>query len=256
MDKVLIVTGGSQGIGAATCRLAARRGWAVCFSYSQDVEAADRVAAEITAAGGRALPQHADASDEAAVIALFDAAAELGPVTALVNNAGITGPVSDIVDLEAAALDRVLAVNVRGAYLAVREAARRMEAGGAIVNVSSRASQLGGPGEWVHYATSKGAVDTLTVGAARELAPRGIRVNAVLPGLMDTPMARISATRNHGARPEDMDEVWKQRAARIPMGWMGDAFDVARAVSFLASDEARFITGQTLVVDGGMTLGC
>ena len=164
--NTLIVTGGSQGIGAATCRLAAQRGWAVCFSYSQDVEAADRVAADITAAGGRALPQRADASDEAAVIALFDAAAELGPITALVNNAGITGPVSDIADLEAAALDRVLAVNVRGAYLALREAARRMDAGGAIVNVSSRASQLGSPGEWVHYAASKGAVDTLTIGAA------------------------------------------------------------------------------------------
>ena len=239
--NTLIVTGGSQGIGAATCRLAAQRGWAVCFSYSQDVEAADRVAAEITAAGGRALPQRADASDEAAVIALFDAAAELGPITALVNNAGITGPVSDIADLEAAALDRVLAVNVRGAYLALREAARRMDAGGAIVNVSSRASQLGSPGEWVHYAASKGAVDTLTIGAARELAPRGIRVNAVLPGLVETGIHMKAGKPDRAA----------QMAPSIPMRRAGTALEVAAVIMWLLSDEAAYVTGALLPVSGG-----
>ena len=239
--NTLIVTGGSQGIGAATCRLAARRGWAVCFSYSQDAEAADRVAAEITAAGGRALPQHADASDEAAVIALFDAAAGLGPVTGLVNNAGITGPVSDIVDLEAAALDRVLAVNVRGAYLAVREAARRMEAGGAIVNVSSRASQLGGPGEWVHYATSKGAVVAFTKGLSEEAIKSGVRVNAVAPGPIWTPLIPTTM-------PAEKVATFGQQA---PMKRAGQPAELAPIYVLLASDEASYVSGAIYAVTGG-----
>lgn len=239
--NVLVVTGGSQGIGAATCRLAARRGWAVCFSYSQDAAAADAVAGDIRAAGGTALPQRADAADEAGMAALFDAAAELGPVTGLVNNAGVTGPMSPITDLSAAALDRVLAVNVRGAFLGVREAARRMGPGGAVVNVSSRASGLGGANEWVHYATSKGAVDTLTIGAARELAPRGIRVNAVVPGLIDTPL--------HGKA--GLHDRVERLAPGVPMGRAGTADEVAAVILWLLSDEAAYVTGALLPVSGG-----
>lgn len=243
---VMVVTGGSQGIGAATCRLAARRGWTVCFSYSQDVAAAERVAAEIEAGGGRALPQRADAADEAGVVALFDAASALGPVTALVNNAGATGPVCAIDDLATTALDRVMAVNVRGAFLALREAVRRMATdrgglGGGIVNVSSRASQLGGSGEWVHYAASKGAVDTLTIGAARELAPRGIRVNAVLPGLIDT------ALHGKAGLPDRVSRL----APGVPMQRPGTADEVAAVILWLLSDEAAYVTGALLPVSGG-----
>ncbi len=242
----MVVTGGSQGIGAAVCRLAARRGWTVCFSYSHDAGAADGLAAEIGAAGGRILPQRADAADEAAVVALFAAAAALGPITALVNNAGITGPVAMLDELPATALDRVMAVNVRGAFLALRGAVRWMAAdrggqGGAIVNVSSRASQLGSPGEWVHYAASKGAVDTLTIGAARELAPRGIRVNAVLPGLIDT------AIHGKAGMPDRVGRM----GPGIPMGRAGTAEEVAAVVLWLLSDEAAYVTGALLPVSGG-----
>lgn len=243
---VMVVTGGSQGIGAAVCRLAARRGWTVCFSYSEDSVVADRVAAEIAASGGRAVSQRADAANEAAVVALFAAAAALGPITALVNNAGITGPVAKLDDLPSSALERVMAVNVCGAFLALREATRRMATdlggpGGGIVNVSSRASQLGGSGEWVHYAASKGAVDTLTLGAARELAPRGIRVNAVLPGLIDT------AIHEKAGMPDRVDRM----TPSVPMGRAGTAEEVAAVILWLLSEEAAYVTGALLPVSGG-----
>ena len=238
---VLVVTGGSQGIGAATCREAARRGWAVCLSYSQSAAGAESVVAGIKAAGGQALAVQADAADEAATMRLFDAASELGPVRGLVTNAGITGPLTGITGLDAAALDQVLAINVRGAFLAVREAARRMASGGAIVNVSSRASQIGGGGDWIHYAASKGAVDTLTLGAAKELAPRGIRVNAVLPGLIDT------AIHAKAGAPDRIATM----GPGVPMGRAGSADEVARVILFLLSDDAAYVTGALLPVSGG-----
>ena len=243
---VIIVTGGSQGIGAAVCRGAAARGWDVCLSYSRGQAEAEAVVAGIEAAGGRALAVQADAADGDAVARLFQAASGLGRVTALVNNAGITGPLATIDALDAAGLDRVLAVNVRGAFLAVQEAVRCMAtdlggAGGAIVNVSSRASQLGGSGEWVHYAASKGFVDTLTLGAARELAPRGIRVNAVLPGLIDTAIHAKAGQQDRVAR----------MAASIPMGRAGTADEVAETILWLLSDQASYVTGAILSVSGG-----
>ena len=177
-DKVLVVTGGSTGIGAAVARLAATHGYAVALSYRSSAVPAEQVVADIRTAGGRAFAMRADSAsvaDTAAFFAAVDRA--FGPLTALVNNAGITGPMSRIEDLDPAALDEVLAINVRGCFLALREAIPRMATdlgggGGVVVNVSSRASEIGGAGEWVHYAASKGAVDTLTIGASRELSPR------------------------------------------------------------------------------------
>ena len=175
-DKVLVVTGGSTGIGAAVARLAATHGYAVALSYRSSAVPAEQVVADIRTAGGRAFAMRADSAsvaDTAAFFAAVDRA--FGPLTALVNNAGITGPMSRIEDLDPAALDEVLAINVRGCFLALREAIPRMATdlgGGVVVNVSSRASEIGGAVEWVHYAASKGAVDTLTIGASRELSPR------------------------------------------------------------------------------------
>ncbi len=238
--RTLVVTGGSQGIGAATCRLAAARGWAVCFSYGTNDAPARALEAELRVAGHVALAVKADAASAPDTDRLFDSAATLGPIEGVVANAGITGPVSLIADLDEAALDQLLATNVRGAYLTVRAASRTMTAG-AIVTVSSRASQLGSPGEWVHYAASKGWVDTLTLGAARELAPRGIRVNAVLPGLIDT------AIHEKAGKPDRVADM----APSIPLGRAGTPDEVARAILFLLSDEASYITGALLPVSGG-----
>lgn len=237
---VLVVTGGSQGIGAAVCRQAAAAGWAVCFSFSAGQSAADAMVIEIAAQGGQALAVQADAADEAATIRLFDAAASLGPLRGVVANAGITGPIAGIAGLDTELLDRVLDINVRGAFLTLREAARRMEGGG-VVMVSSRASQLGSPGEWVHYAASKGAVDTMVIGAARELAPRGIRVNAVLPGLIETPIHAKAGAPDRVAR----------MAPSVPMGRAGTADEVARVVLWLLSDDASYVTGALVPVSGG-----
>ena len=236
----ILVTGGSQGIGAATCRLAAARGWTVCLSWSRSEAPARALVHEIEAAGGRALAVRADAADDADTARLFDEAATLGPVTAVVINAGITGPRSDIADLPTEALDEVLGINVRGAFLTLREAARRMEAG-AIVTVSSRAAGLGSAGEWVHYAASKGAVDTMTLGAARELAGRGIRVNAVAPGLVDTAIHAKAGMPDRVAR----------MAPGVPMGRAGTAEEVAKVILWLLSDEAAYVTGAVLPVSGG-----
>ena len=245
--QVLVVTGGSTGIGAAVARLGAERGYAVGLSYRASREPAERIVDDIRAAGGQAIAVQADSADEGETAALFaEVDRALGPVTALVNNAGITGPAGRLEDVGNAALDEVLAINVRGCFIALRHAIRRMAtdlggAGGAVVNVGSRASALGGPNEWVHYAASKGAVDSLTIGAAKELAPRGIRVNAVSPGLIETV---IHAKAGMADRPERM-------RAQIPMGRPGTADEVAKVILWLLSDEASYVTGAIVPVGGG-----
>jgi NAD(P)-dependent dehydrogenase (short-subunit alcohol dehydrogenase family) len=247
MKPVLVVTGGSQGIGAAVARLAAARGWAVGLSYNRGARAADAVVAEIRAAGGTAIAVQADSADEHAVKHFFATVdAQLGPLTALANNAGITGPVAKLDTVDSRILDDVMGINVRGAFIALREAVLRMATdlggkGGAIVNVSSRASGLGGGGEWVHYAASKGAVDTLTIGAAKELAGRGIRVNAVNPGLIDT---EIHAKAGMNDRLERMGPT-------VPLGRAGTAEEVAKVILWLLSEEASYVTGALIPVSGG-----
>lgn len=247
MSRIMLVTGGSQGIGAACVRLAAARGYQVAFTYRSSASQANALVAEITAAGGTARGFQADAADEAATVRLFcDIDAALGPVTALVNNAGITGPVDKLQNVTGAMLDELMRINVSGVFFNTREAIARMATdlggpGGSIVTVSSVAARLGGAGAWVHYAASKGAVDSFTAGAAVELAPRGIRVNAVHPGLIDT---EIHAKAGVGER-------LKTLGATVPMGRIGTADEVAKAIVWLLSDEASYVTGAILPVSGG-----
>jgi NAD(P)-dependent dehydrogenase (short-subunit alcohol dehydrogenase family) len=247
MNKVLLVTGGSAGIGAATVRLAAARGYKVAFSYRSSGAMARALEAEVTQAGGTALGFQSDAADEAATEALFASVDEaFGPVTALVTNAGITGGTSSLQNITTGTLDEVMDINIRGVFLATRAAIKRMAtdlggAGGAIVNLSSVAAILGGPGDWVHYAASKGAINSFTIGAAKELAPRGIRVNAVVPGLIDT---EIHAKAGLGDRLAKLGST-------VPMGRVGTADEVAMAILWLLSDEASYVTGALLPVAGG-----
>lgn len=247
MPKTLLVTGGSAGIGAATVRLAAARGYNVAFSYRSSDAAADALVAEVAKAGGKAQGFRADAASEAATIALFEAVDKaFGPLDALVNNAGITGSTSTLEAITSQTLDDVMGINVRGVFIATREAIGRMATdrggnGGSIVNLSSIAAWLGGPNDWVHYAASKGAIDSFTIGAAKELAPRGIRVNAVHPGLIDT---EIHAKAGLGDRLAKL-------GATVPMGRVGTADEVAKAILFLLSDEASYVTGALLSVSGG-----
>ena len=247
VKPVLLVTGGARGIGAATCRLAAQRGYAVCVNYRSDEAAARSVVAGIESAGGRASAVRGDVAREADVIAMFDAAARaLGPVTALVNNAGILERQTRLDDMEASRFERVLAVNVTGVLLCAREAVRRMSTrhggrGGAIVNVSSMAARLGSPGEYVDYAASKGAVDSLTIGLAREVAAEGIRVNAVRPGVIYTD---IHASGGEPGRVERVKQF-------VPMKRGGEPEEVARAILWLLSDDASYCTGTFVDVSGG-----
>jgi NAD(P)-dependent dehydrogenase (short-subunit alcohol dehydrogenase family) len=249
--------GGGWGNGKACAAQLAREGAkVVCFDL--DPALAEDTAEGIRSEGGEALACAGNATRSAEVKAAVDLAVErFGGLDILVNNVGIvvTGGVAELSEED---WDRVLAVNLKSAFLSMKHAVPQMllRGGGAIVNISSISSIRYLGKNYVSYYSSKAALNHMTHVTAAEYAARQIRVNAVAPGLMDTPMARISALRNHGARPEDIEALWKKRVERIPMGWMGDAFDIARAVSFLASEEARFITGQTLVVDGGMTLGC
>ena len=245
---VLLVTGASRGIGAAICRLAAPRGYAIGINYRADAQAAERVAEECRRAGARAEVFRGDMSDAGDVERVFQACAEkLGRLTHFVNNAGITGKVSR---LDAAAPETVRAcidLNVTGAILAAQAAIRRMAprhggSGGAIVNLSSAAAGLGSPGEYVWYAASKGAIDSLTLGLARELAEDGIRVNAVSPGLIDTEIHALSS----GA-PGRAERL----APNIPMKRVGTAEEVAESVLYLLSDAASYVTGANIKVSGG-----
>ncbi len=242
MSGTVIVTGGGRGIGAATAVLAARDGWDVCVSYRADEAAAERVATRCREAGASAIAVRGNVADEADVLRLFDTAqARLGPLRGLVNNAGIVGPKSMVADLDAARVRRMFEVNAVGAVLCAREAVRRMDSDGSIVNVSSRAAQLGGPGEYVDYAASKAAVDALTVGLAREVAAGGIRVNAVRPGLIETD---IHAS---GGQPDRV----RQMSGQVPMGRGGTAEEVAQAIVWLLSPAASYVTGALLDVSGG-----
>jgi len=247
MSKVMLVTGASRGIGAATARLAAERGYAVCVNYLRQRAAADDVVAAIERAGGRAAAVGADVASEADVARLFDAAERsLGPVSVLVNNAGILEQQMRLEDMTLARFERVLAANLTGTFLCAREAVRRMStrrggAGGAIVNVSSMAARLGAPGEYVDYAAAKGAVDSLTMGLAKEVAGDGIRVNAVRPGLIYT---EIHASGGEPGRVERLKEG-------VPLKRGGRPEEVARAILWLASEEASYVTGSFIDVSGG-----
>ena len=247
MSQTIVVTGGSRGIGAATARLAGERGYAVCVNFRKNSAAAEEVVASITAAGGRALAVGADVSSEPEVVRLFETVdARLGPITALVNNAGILEWQTRIEHIDAARLDRIFATNVKGAFLCAREAVRRMSTahsgrGGAIVNVSSRAAQLGAPGEYVDYAASKAALETLTIGLAREVAGEGIRVNGVRAGII------YSDIHADGGEPNRVDRL----AATVPMRRGGEPIEVARAILWLVSEEASYSTGTFIDVSGG-----
>ncbi len=243
----MLVTGGSRGIGAAIVRAAAAAGYEIALTYADDRAAAEAVAAEVNGSGRRAVIVQADVAREADVLAAYAAVDDaFGRLDALAINAGITGRFTRVDEVDAATLERVLAVNVTGAFLCAREAVRRMStarggSGGAIVVVSSRAAGLGSPGEYVHYAASKAAVDTLTRGLAKEVAAEGIRVNAVAPGLIDT---EIHA---RGGRPERVARI----TPTIPMERIGTAGEVAATVLWLLSQEASYVTGAILDVSGG-----
>lgn len=247
MTPILVITGGARGIGAVTAQLAAARGWAVAVNYRREREAAEGVVERIEAAGGRAVSIRADVSVETEVADLFGAVDEhLGPVSGLVNAAGYAEPQARVEDMSAARLQRLFATNVTGSFLCAREAIRRMSTrhggrGGAIVNLSSAAARLGSPGEYIDYAASKGAIDTFTIGLAKELAAEAIRVNAVRPGLIHTEFHAA------GGDPDRVERL----AATVPMGRGGEAVEIATAILWLLSDEASYTTGALLDVAGG-----
>lgn len=247
MARVVLITGASRGIGAATARLAAERGDHVAVNYARNDAAAGAVVDDCVASGVRAVAVRADVVDEATVVAMFDAVAdELGPIDVLVNNAGILHTQMRFDEMTVERWRELLDVNVIGAFVCAREAVRRMSTrhggrGGSIVNVSSAASYLGSPGEYVDYAASKAAIDTLTIGLGKEVAAEGIRVNAVRPGVIHT---EIHAS---GGEPGRVERV----APSVPMQRGGDPIEVARTILWLASDEASYITGTIVNCSGG-----
>ena len=247
MNAVVLVTGGSRGIGAASALLAARQGFAVAVNYSAHSLAADEVVRQIRAAGGSAITVQADVAVEAQVMAMFEKVdAKLGRLSALVNNAGVVDLASRVDGMSVQRIRRMFDINVLGSFICAREAVLRMStrhggAGGAIVNVSSVAARLGGPGQYVDYAASKGAIDSFTVGLAKEVATEGIRVNAVRPGIIET---EIHAS---GGQPERAREM----APLVPMQRAGSAEEVAKAIVWLLSGDASYTTGAVIDVAGG-----
>ena len=247
MDQVLLVTGASRGIGAATARLAAARGWAVAVNYSANAPAAEEVVRGIRAAGGTAIAVQADVQHEDQVLAMFQKVdAELGRLGGLVNNAGVVDVTARVEDMSVARLKRMFDINVIGSLVCAREAVRRMSTrhggtGGAIVNLSSAAARLGAPGQYVDYAAAKGAIDAFTIGLAREVANEGIRVNAVRPGLIETD---IHAS---GGIPDRVQRL----APQVPMQRGGTAEEVAAAIVWLLSAEASYTTMSLVDVSGG-----
>jgi NAD(P)-dependent dehydrogenase (short-subunit alcohol dehydrogenase family) len=247
MTKTILITGGSRGIGRATALLAGQRGWAVGVNYVGNRAAADRTVADVTVAGGRAIAIKGDVAVEADVLAMFDATQKaFGALDGLVNNAGIVAPSLPLAEIGVERMKRVFDINILGAYLCAREAARRLARsrggkGGFIVNVSSAAARLGAPNEYVDYAGSKGAMDSMTVGLAKELGPDGVRVNAVRPGLIDT---EIHAS---GGKPDRAATL----GATTPLGRAGTAEEVAEAIVWLASDAASYVNGAILDVSAG-----
>ena len=247
MDKVLLVTGGSRGIGAATCLLAARQGWAVAVNYTANSLAADEVVREIRAAGGRAMAVQADVAIEAQVLRMFEQVdAKFGRLTGLVNNAGVVDVTARVEDMSVARWKRMFDINVIGSLICAREAVRRMStkhggSGGSIVNLSSAAARLGAPGQYVDYAAAKGAIDTFTIGLAKEVAAEGIRVNAVRPGLIET---EIHAS---GGLPNRVKDLQHQ----VPMQRGGTADEVAQAIVWLLGEGASYTTMSLIDVSGG-----
>ncbi len=247
MTRNILITGASRGIGRAVAVECGARGWSVGVNYAGNEKAASETVAAVEKAGGRAIAIKGDVANEADVIAMFDAVTNaFGPLNGVVNNAGIVAPASKVADMSVERLTRMFAVNVTGAYLVAREAARRMGTdrcgkGGSLVNISSVASRLGSPNEYVDYAGSKGAVDVMTIGLSKELAPAGIRVNAIRPGLIDT---EIHAS---GGDPERAFRL----AVNVPMARPGKAGEVADSILWLLSDQSSYVTGALIDVSGG-----
>ena len=248
-NGVLVVTGGSRGIGAATCLLGADHGYKVVVNYASNVEAGERVCAQIHAKGGEAVAVRGDVANPDDVEHIFKAADRLGTLTGLVNNAGIVAPAMPVVDMTAERINEILAVNVTGSFLCAIAAVKRMStkrggAGGAIVNIGSAASKLGGVNTYVDYASAKGAIDTFTVGLALEVASEGIRVNQVRPGVIDTDIH---------ASGGDPDRAHRM-APSFPIPRPGTAEEVAKAILWLLSDESSYSTGTTVTVSGGRAI--
>lgn len=248
MTKRIVITGGSRGIGAATARLAGARGWSVAINYAENAAAAEETATAVRVAGGKAITVKGDVASEGDVQALFEAAdAAFGGIDGVVNNAGVIGSSKTMVfDFTVERMRRIFDVNILGAFLVAREAANRMALsrggrGGVIVNLTSMAARLGAAGEYVDYAASKGAIDSMTIGLARELGPEGVRVNAVRPGLIETDIHAA------GGQPDRARKL----GVTTPLGRPGTADEVAEAIVWLISDAASYVTGATIDVAGG-----